>query len=293
MFYEYDNYTYEKLTSDIIELNKIYDTDYRSIGKTVLGKDIWVIKIGRGKKHVFYIGTHHSLEWITSSLLMKFSHKLSDAFKNSHRISNYNIADLLYHTTFHILPMLNSDGTDLVINNDIENEILKEKLCFRNKSCDFSKSWQANINGVDLNHNYDAGFENSKEVVPSASKYQGLHPESEPETQAVCNYVRAHNFDLCMALHSQGEVIYYDYNNIVPPNGYEIGKMLSKSSGYMLDRPEGSAAYGGFKDWFIKKYNKPCYTIEVGKGKNPLPFSAFNNIYDQISEMLILGGFLI
>ena len=69
--------------------------------------------------------------------------------------------------------------------------------------------------------------------------------------------------------------------------------MLSKASGYMLDRPEGSASYGGFKDWFIKEYNKPCYTIEVGKGKNPLPFSAFNNIYDRISEMLILGGFLI
>ncbi len=293
MNFIFDNYTYSKYINDITEFKNFDCFNCFSIGKSVLGKDIYVIKIGDGKKHVFYNGAHHALEWITTSVLMKFCYDILLSQKTKKRFLGCDIVSLLNDVTFHILPRLNPDGVDLVLYNGINDTKLMNFLVKANGSCDFSKRWQSNINGVDLNHNYDAGFENSTLLYPAHTKYQGPYPESEPEVKAICEYVRKNDFDLSIALHTQGEVIYYDYDNFVPENGYEIGKIFSKSSGYMLDTPEGSASYGGFKDWFIKTYKKPCYTLELGKGKNPLPFSQFNLIYDKVKEILLAGAYLI
>ena len=35
----------------------------------------------------------------------------------------------------------------------------------------------------------------------------------------------------------------------------------------------------GYKAWFISEFSKPGFTVEVGRGKNPLPLSQFAEIY--------------
>jgi len=49
------------------------------------------------------------------------------------------------------------------------------------------------------------------------------------------------------------------------------------------------AAYAGYKDWFIEAYKKPGYTIETGRGINPLPISQFSSIYNSNEEILLLA----
>lgn len=291
MNFNNDNYTFDKLRCDLNYMENNYGIKPYSIGKTVLGNDILLFKVGKGPKNVFYNGTHHALEWITSSLLMKFGFCLAKNSKNNFRMDGYDINDLLSKVTFHILPRLNVDGTELVMNN-IKYQKLLEKLSEFNEGYDFDKKWQSNINGVDLNHNYDADFEKGNNDKPYYTRYRGTYPESEPEVKSVCDYVRNNNFDLCIAFHSQGEVIYYDYNGKVPKNSYEIVRVFAKESGYLPDKPVDAASFGGFKDWFIDKYNKPAYTIEVGKGKNPLPFSDFESIYEKVVKIMLLGGYL-
>ncbi len=80
--------------------------------------------------------------------------------------------------------------------------------------------------------------------------------------------------------------------NINPPKGYEIGKKFSEISNYLLTDVPFNSSFAGFKDWFIDTYNKPGYTIEVGLGSNPLPISQFNQIYNDILGILILGAIL-
>ena len=61
---KYDNYDYKKITSDIKRLRYEYPAlSIGSIGKSELGRDLYYIKLGCGKKSVFYNGGHHSLEW--------------------------------------------------------------------------------------------------------------------------------------------------------------------------------------------------------------------------------------
>ena len=67
---------------------------------------------------------------------------------------------------------------------------------------------------------------------------------------------------------------------------------MSTSSGYALDTPVGIAEGGGFKDWFICEFNRPGFTVEIGRGKNPLPAESAGEIYSRIEEMLMLCAVL-
>ena len=55
------NYTYEIMRSNIYELNITYPfLQVQSVGYSVLGKSIPVIRLGRGPKQVFYSASFHA-----------------------------------------------------------------------------------------------------------------------------------------------------------------------------------------------------------------------------------------
>ena len=49
------------------------------------------------------------------------------------------------------------------------------------------------------------------------------------------------------------------------------------------------SGYAGYKDWFILEFERPGYTIEVGRGVNPLPLSQFDKIYGDNVGILAIG----
>lgn len=293
------NYTYANLENDIESLkSKFPFLECGTIGKSVLDKNLYYLKLGLGKNKVFLNGAHHSLEWITSLLLMKFIEDFCINYSSATSLLDYDLINIWNTSTIYIVPMVNPDGVDLVLNGlDAINEHNKDELIeWNNNSNDFSNTWQANIRGVDLNHNYNASWDKYKlcEIEndikgPNYTRYAGEHPESEPESKSVANFTRDHCFDLSLALHSQGKEIYWDYNNMATDFSKRIGKDLAKVSGYVLTSPKGVASYTGYKDWFIEKFQKPGFTIEVGRGTNPLPVSQFNEIYTDILELLLIA----
>jgi g-D-glutamyl-meso-diaminopimelate peptidase len=97
---------------------------------------------------------------------------------------------------------------------------------------------------------------------------------------------------LTISYHTQGKEIYWNFQNINPPRGYEIGKRFASSSGYVLADVPYNSSFAGFKDWFIQTYNRPGYTIEAGIGENPLPISQFDEIYRDNLGILVLGAVL-
>ena len=68
-----------------------------------------------------------------------------------------------------------------------------------------------------------------------------------------------------------------------------MARLMSHSSGYKLGEAEGLACGGGFKDWFVEKFRRPAFTVEVGLGRNPLPPEQFDGIYERLREMLVLA----
>lgn len=117
-----------------------------------------------------------------------------------------------------------------------------------------------------------------------------IGPLTEPESLAIYNFTLANNFNLIIAYHTQGEEIYWNFQNINPTNGYEIGQKFAEISGYALTDVPYNSSFAGYKDWFIQTYTRPGYTIEAGLGENPLPLSQFDKIYKENLGILVLKG---
>ncbi|AGK95929.1 M14 family metallopeptidase [Clostridium pasteurianum] len=295
------NYTYDILDSDLRGLKARYPfITIGSAGKSVLGRELYYVKLGTGPNEVFYNGSHHALEWITTPLLTKFIENFSKAYVDGTNIRGYSPRDIWNRSSIYIMPMVNPDGVDLVLNGlSRSNPYYNELIRWNKGSTDFSQNWEANNHGVDLNHNYNALWQLSKDAEasygvfgPGPTRYSGPSPESEPETKAVVSFTRSHNFRLVIAYHSQGEVIYWQFSNLTPPESLPIGNQFSNVSGYALAETSGITSYSGYKDWFIQDFRRPGYTIEVGRGRNPLPISQFNEIYNDNEELLLLASII-
>ena len=298
------SYYFELLQLNINSLKTVYPfLQVGSIGKSVMTKDLTYIKIGTGTKEVFYSGAIHSNEWITAPLLMKFIENFCRAYVNNSRIFGYNSRQIFEDVSIYIVPMVNPDAVDLVVGALEENtaEYIKAKeLAGNYPEIPFPDGWKSNIEGVNLNLQFPAGWEIAKEIkyaqgytIPGPRDFVGYGPLTEPEALAMYNFTLAHNFSLIIAYHTQGRVIYWKYLNYNPPQARVIGERFAEISGYLLEVTPYESGYAGYKDWFIKEYNRPGYTIEVGRGNNPISILQFPTIYSENEGILITGATII
>ena len=272
------------------------------VGTSVLGRGIPMVTLGdssRRRKSILYVGCHHGMEWITTGILLRFIEEYCNAYEIGRYVCNVSIPRLYQRRCIHIIPQLNVDGADLQING-AGDSVMKERLISMNGGEDFSR-WQANARGVDLNHNYDAGFYEYKALEKTlsiedgcASKYSGVSPESEPEVASLTSFLRySDDVGMVLTLHSQGEEIYCGDKNVYVPRRRSLASLISRLTGYSLTSPEGTAAYGGLSDWVTRELHRPSFTVECGKGENPLPISDLDGIYGRLREAMFSCPILI
>ena len=134
----------------------------------------------------------------------------------------------------------------------------------------------------------DKIYERANEITAGKTKYSGEYPESEPETQALANFIRLISEELkgIITLHTQGEEIYCKPNGITVKNTEIISRHVSRMCGYPICDTEGSASYGGLTDYAIRELNIPSYTLECGKGENPLDIKQSKSVYTRLRELL-------
>ncbi len=290
-------YTYDILEKDVEILKKNFpDVEYSVIGESCWGRKLYYIRLGHGKKKISFNGAHHGMEWITSVLLMKFAGDFLWAEIEDETLNGFSVRSLAEQTSLYVVPMVNPDGVELSATGRLPDGLSEDEKSFLlscNGSEDFER-WQANARGVDLNHNYDALWGKSKAMEkeyniygPGPTRFSGTAPFSEPESKALADFTDKMNFDMTMAFHSQGKVIYYSFGGEEPLVSLKIAKALEIISPYRIDYAEGMASVGGYKDWFVHKFRRPGFTIEVGEGKNPLPFESFPVIYKETLPLLL------
>lgn len=285
--------TYINYLRKINEIKRNYSdivTVYK-IGESVLKRGIYAIEIGNSNNVKLMVGATHAQEWLTSLLLFKYIEDVCYYIKNKSNTYGVDILKNINKQGLIIIPILNPDGVEIAVNGVKSTYHLKSKIMEYMKID--NRSWQANANGVDLNHNFNAGYEISKinEIKnginsPRCRQYGGEKYHSEPEVICLINLCDKRNISMAFSFHSQGEEIFYEYGKNTPLISKYIAKTLSQSSFYKISKQSDLASHAGFKDWFIEKLKNPAFTIEIGKGVNPLPINQLDDIYFRLRKAM-------
>ena len=286
---------YEGFKKKMISLGDEYDfIKLIRVGKSVLKREIYGIGIGDLKNAVLLAGAFHAQEWLTASLLVKFAEDICAHYIKSEEFVGVNLNKILSERGIIIVPMVNPDGVEIALSSAKSAGHLCGFVEDTMKLSD--ESWQANARGVDINHNFDAGFDTLRRmeselgiVGPMPRKYGGRSPHSEPESKAMVNLCSCFDIKMVFAYHSQGEEIFWEYGGNTPKSARVIASALAASCGYKISSPVGTASHGGFKDWFIEKTGRCGFTIEIGRGVNPLPIEELEPLYARLVEMMTLS----
>jgi len=243
-----------------------------SIGKSVLGRNIWCVAVGSGEPSVIIQYAIHAREYITAYLAIEhiklsFGYPvcLAGAKSNHCHCETAPIIPLLRGVArsdgvclakqslglgaIYFIPCANPDGVALALDG----------------GSDFSL-WKANANAVDLNRNFDAkwGQGTDNKFEPASENYIGKHAHSEPETRALAEFTLKVKPKLTISYHSKGEEIYYEFGQtgVRLERDRKIAEAISGITGYTIKSTPGNT--GGYKDWCMQKLKIPALTIEVG-----------------------------
>ncbi|XP_046740694.1 carboxypeptidase M isoform X2 [Diprion similis] len=156
-----------------------------SIGKSVKGRDLWVIVVSSspyehviGNPDVKYVANIHGNEAVGRELMLHLVHLLVTKYG-----TDPYITWLLDKTRIHILPSMNPDGF----------EVSKEGTCEGGQG-------RYNARGFDLNRNFPDYFKQNNKW-------------SQPETEAVKDWVSKIQFVLSGSLHGGALVASYPFDN--------------------------------------------------------------------------------
>ncbi len=295
----YQAYSHETMVKDAASLAKMYPEIIKigSIGSSVEGRDLVLIEFGKGDKKIFVCGAHHSREYITTTYLMYAIDRFAYMYKTGIDETGYNVKEILDNVTYCIVPMVNPDGVNLVQNGlaAVKNPDNVASMYISEGKENGYRAWKANINGVDVNWNYDKDWsiDRNKYQTPASTGHNGTYPASEPETRAVSAYVDSYPFEAFLSMHSQGELLYWAEDVTNPTN---LGALVKKNTGFSLTREdtEGklSGVGGSFFDYVYRKYGKATMTVELCKyiGPRPYPDKDFDKVWAPAKNVMLIFG---
>ncbi len=238
--------------------------EVHSVGKSLEGNDIWVIRItgdiahpNPAKPHIFFNGMHHAREVMSVEVPLDTINTLLTQYGQDAKVTHWVDANEIW-----ILPMFNVDGNQKVWKSD--------------------SMWRKNTRGnygVDINRNYPYAWNscNGSSSSHSAQDYHGDSAASEPETKVMMNLVKTIRPVFSISYHSYSEIVIYPYGcegqhtptkEVVEGIGTEMASKIvtDDGSGHYTAGTAPELLYsvdGGDIDWMYHEYQDIPYVIEV------------------------------
>jgi len=235
-----------------------------SIGKSVEGKDLWMMRISASptegeKPGIIFLGTHHAREHLSTEVPF---------FLIKHLLENYGkdekVTRLVNEREIWIMPLVNPDGTDYDIGDK------PYKWWRKNRQ----GAGAQDIYGVDLNRNYGykwGGKGAGKD--PQSETYRGASAFSEPETQAVKAFIELHpTITTLLSYHTFSELILYPWghtnDSIEDQQALKVHEIMAQTMGRMTGyRPQQSSdlyiTSGDTTDWSFGEHKIISFTFEL------------------------------
>lgn len=287
---KYDKYTYKKMSKDIEILSELYEDkiSVSVLATTADSRNVYDVSVGNANSDNQYIvtGSIHAREYITTKLVMMLMVDLLDSMEEN--------SDFLIH----FVPMINPDGVSIsqLGKKGIQSDYILsqvEQIAENDGSSiedrEYLRQWKSNANGVDLNRNFDAKWDEFEgNPYPSSERYKGSFPGSESEAAALISLTQNYPIKKTISYHTKGNVIYWYFAQTgeLLEETENFATRISNSTGYEMDADFESLDPAGYKDWAICQMEIPSITIEVGTGENPVSEHQIDEIYERNKEVL-------
>jgi len=237
-----------------------------TIGYSIEGRELNVIKISdnvsldEAEPNIFIIGCHHAREWISVEVPLLFAQYLLEHYRD-----NPEVRRAIDGAQVYIMPIQNPDG--------LEFSIHTYRMWRKNRRYNGNLGW-----GVDTNRNYGYmwAYDDEGSSPDSWSEvYRGPAPFSEPETEAVRQFLLAHPPAGTISYHNYSQIIIYPwgYTYEPAPDAEEMDQIAAEMSSRMF--PVNGRLYefgasdilyltnGDTLDWVYGTFGTPAYTIEL------------------------------
>lgn len=298
-------YSYEQMQQDITALKERYPEQIQvnSLGTTADGRDVTEIILGdvNAEHHILIQATMHAREYMNTVLAMnQIEDYLRDSETRSYEGQTWK--EIFRNVCLHIVPMVNPDG--VTVSQDgidgISDERLKSllKQCYQTDLADgkgnsdmtqYFRTWKANAEGVDLNRNFGAGWETyTGSSGPSTEGYKGTSSGCEPESKAILSVADKYDLDCCIAYHSFGNLIYWNYGSQgdILNADQMLAQCVSDVTGYeMHSTVQDSTDAAGCSDYFVLNLGIPAVTIENGGSECPMSIEEYQPMYERNQEL--------
>ena len=297
-------YTYERMARDLYYLTVRFPDllTVNTIGSTKDGRAIYDAVIGNpnGASHFIIAYTQHGSEHINTQLAMRQIEYVLTTWTNGGSYGDKTFSDIFSNVCFHIIPMANPDGVTIaqlgidglrteaartVVN--LCYELDKEHGKVYGSFEDYEAKFKANANGVDLNKNFNAGWEEMDNNVnyPSTDGYKGTGAVSEPETRAIVSLAETYPISAVIGIHSPGDRIIWNYGaeGDVLSAGKNLAETLKALTRYgMVEESHYTKRVaGGMAEYFVSERNLPALSIMTGGGTLPVAMSYFADIFGR------------
>ncbi len=236
------------------------------------GRPIYYVKItdnptvNESEPQVLYTSLHHAREAESLSQLIFYMWYLLENYN-----SNAEIQYLLNNTELNFIPCVNPDGYVYNQTTNPNGGGLWRKNRRNNGDGTF---------GVDLNRNYGFtwGYDNTgSSPTTNTNTYRGPNEFSEPETQAVRDFVNSNQFVFALNNHTYSNMLIYPwghvYDSLCPDSSSftAFAQRMTECSGFKYgtaDQTVGYVANGDSDDWMYgEQTTKPkilAMTPEAG-----------------------------
>lgn len=259
-------HTYDEIKNELPQLAAQHSAiaQVKSLGKSVEGRDLWAMKISdavaqeEGEAEIILLGGHHAREWISVDVPFLIA---------KHLLENYGsdslITRLVNETAIWVVPLVNPDGHQYTITT--------QRLWRKNRRNNNDGTF-----GVDLNRNYGYQWGGPGSSGDTYSEtYRGPSPFSEPETQAIRDFLQSRAVKALISYHNFSQLVLYPWG--YTSNPAPDRDLLNNLAVAMADRvravhgvrytPQQSSdlylASGDTTDWLYALLNVPAITIEL------------------------------
>ena len=268
------NYTWGELNDRFDELQEAYPgiiSPRLIIGESVEGRDIWAFKVSdnpnedENEPEVLYTSLTHSREPLGMMNLFYFVQSLAEEYGNDQELTY-----LVNERELWFIPVVNPDG--YVFNESIQ----PDGGGMHRKNRQDTNCGDYTERGVDLNRNYGYGWgsnDTGSSPNPCSATYRGTSAFSEPETQAVRNFMDDREFMNVLHYHTFSNVYIHAFGDASLPDEpdlsthREIGEEMSRFNGYQSGTGYETIGYtvnGDAVDWSYGDQEIVAFTPEVG-----------------------------